>query len=147
MLADIDRRIQELLKNYSKMTQDKIGQMRQIEDFNRRVEVIGLKKIEVNDVNQVGNRLNQDVIRRNSMDKRDSFRGRDSLNNSNNYGKRPSLKRPTAEQKRTTKINLKKLVEYLRINDPTLKFTKDIDKNVELEGHGYVRSAQQKRSL
>lgn len=49
-LADVDRRIEALIKNYSEMTRQKVEQMREIHEFNERVTVIGLRKIEVNDV-------------------------------------------------------------------------------------------------
>lgn len=66
-IADIEKRIEALIKNYSTMTQQKVQDMKEIHDFNSRVEVIGLRKIEVKDVEQVGNKLNSDVRKRQSQ--------------------------------------------------------------------------------
>jgi len=63
-LADIEKRIEALTRNYSAMTRQKVAEMKEIQQFNDRVEVIGLRKIDVNDVEQVGNKLNQEVRKR-----------------------------------------------------------------------------------
>lgn len=46
------------------MTRTKVQEMREIHEFNQRVELIGLRKIEIDDVEQHGNQLNSDVRRK-----------------------------------------------------------------------------------
>ena len=63
-ISDIEKRIEALTANYSAMTRQKVQELKEIQQFNDRVNIIGLRKIEVNDVEQVGNSLNQEVRKR-----------------------------------------------------------------------------------
>lgn len=52
------------MKNYTGLTQQKIAQIREIEEFNARAEPIGFEKIAVDDVSQRGNQINADFLQR-----------------------------------------------------------------------------------
>ena len=63
-IQDIDEKIARLMKTFPEMIRQKVGELREIEQFNKRVELVGLRRIEVNDVEQRGNVLNSEVKNR-----------------------------------------------------------------------------------
>ena len=63
-IQDIDEKIARLMKTFPQMIRQKVGELREIEQFNKRVELVGLRRIEVNDVEQRGNVLNSEVKNR-----------------------------------------------------------------------------------